>query len=71
MHRQIETSEFPEIDIETTITVLLHRFHTGQIELPQAVELCLPGFEAIGWRQEALRILREARAKQQQPLIVH
>lgn len=69
MSHQIDTSEFPEIDIQTTVTVLLHRFHTGKIELPVEVDLCLPGFEVIGWRRAAERVLREARAKQK-PLVI-
>lgn len=52
--------EFPEIDIQTTVTVLLWRFQQGQIELPTEVELCPVGFEVHGWRAAAIRILKES-----------
>lgn len=58
----IET-DFPEIDIETTVAVYLKRFHAGKIPLPLEVEICPPGFEREGWRAFARRILREARAR--------
>lgn len=69
MLRQLEVAEFPEIDIETTVTVLLHRFHVGKIELPLEVELCPIGLEAQGWRAAAIRVLREAEARKK-PLVV-
>lgn len=59
----IET-DFPEIDIETTVTVLMHRFHTGKLPLPLEVEMCPIGFEAEGWKAAARRVLKEARARQ-------
>ena len=64
--------QFPEIDIETTITVLLHRFHHGKIPLPLEVELCPPGREVLGWRAAAIRVLEEAaKAKQQDVVQLH
>jgi hypothetical protein len=54
---------FPEIDIQTTVTVLLRRFHLGKIELPPEVELCPVGLEAEGWRVAAIRTLKEARER--------
>lgn len=57
-------ADFPEIDIETTVTVYLKRFHDGKMPLPLEVEMCPVGFEREGWRAFARRILKEARARQ-------
>lgn len=63
----IET-DFPELDIEATVVVLLHRFNRGQIELPVEVELCPPGLEGKGWRAAAVRTLKEARERERSRL---
>ena len=51
--------DFSELEIETTVTVLLHKFQIGKIELPMEVALCLPGMEATGWRAAARRVLKD------------
>lgn len=63
-------TDFPEIDIESTVTVLIWRFQNRKMELPIEVELCPPGMEAEGWRAAARRVLLEARNRER-PLIVN
>lgn len=63
-------TDFPEIDIETTVTVLLWRFQNRKMELPIEVELCPPGMEVEGWKAAARRVLLEAK-KRERPLIVN
>lgn len=62
-------SEFPEIDIETTITVGLYRFHNRKMELPLEVQLTPPGLEAEGWRRWAIKVLQEAKARKEAEVI--
>ena len=54
--------EFQDIELQTTVTVLLRAFDYGKIPLPTEVELCLPGFEVSGWLAAATRHLRECRS---------
>ena len=65
----IVETDFPEIDIETTVTELLWRFREGKIALPTEVELCPLGLEADGWRAAARRVLREAAQRKQRDII--
>lgn len=62
---------FPEIEIESTVTVLLWKFDHGKIPLPLEVELCPIGLEKDGWRAAAVRVLREAaEARQKRETLV-
>lgn len=63
-------TDFPEIDIETTVTVLLWRFQNYKMPLPIEVELCPIGLEAEGWKAAARRVLLEAKLRER-PLIVN
>lgn len=53
----IETP-FSEMEIQTTVTVGLHLFHSNRMALPLEVHLCPPGMEAHGWRRWAEKVLR-------------
>lgn len=61
----LEVCPFSEVDIESTVTVLLWRFDHGKIPLPLEVELCPIGSEREGWRAAAIRTLREAAERAQ------
>lgn len=63
-------TDFPEIDIETTVTVLIWRFQNRKIPLPIEVELCPIGMEAEGWRAAARRTLLEAKNRER-PLSIN
>ena len=52
---------FPEIDIESTVAVLIWKVTNNKMEVPREVTFCLPGTEPKAWREAAIRTLREAR----------
>lgn len=67
---EIILTEFPEVDIETTITVGLYRFHNRKMELPIEVQLCPIGLEKEGWRRWAIKVLQEAKKRNERPVAV-
>lgn len=65
-------TEFPEIDIETTVTVGLWRFHNSKMELPVEVQLCPIGMEAEGWRRWAInQLIAAKRRKDECAIVIH
>lgn len=67
---EVILTEFPEIDIETTITYGLYKFHNRKMELPLEVQLTPPGLEAEGWRRWAINVLIEAKKRHERPVAI-
>lgn len=64
---------FQEVEIQTTMLVLLWRWKHDKIPLPAEVELCLPGMEIEGWRAAAIRTLKEGNQQRmiRETIILH